>query len=51
MGVDHLPSPPHPIFEMINYNNFVETQREDFLKESNSLKNKIQKINCIHVHN
>ena len=30
VGVDHLPPPP--IFEMINYNKFVETLREDFFK-------------------
>jgi hypothetical protein len=33
---------------MINYNKFVEIQREDFFKGTKQLKkNKIQKINCI----
>jgi len=36
------------IFEMINYNKFVETLKEKtFSKESNCIKNKIQKTNCI----
>ena len=37
-GVDHLLPPTPPIFEMINYNKFVETLREDFFKGIKQLK-------------
>jgi hypothetical protein len=39
LGVDHLATPPPPpIIEIINYNKFVETLREDFFKGIKQLK-------------
>jgi hypothetical protein len=38
LGVDHLAPIPPPIIEMINYNKFVETLREDFFKGIKQLK-------------